>query len=75
MRRLDLHPNKKFRGQRRRLNAFEQTLSGIAKIRLEPKEHNDEYRNWKIPAYEKAFSGKRRIANSWLKVWVKYGID
>ncbi|PQO41235.1 hypothetical protein C5Y96_00530 [Blastopirellula marina] len=75
MRRLDLHPKKKFRGQGRRLREFHTRLQRITQHRLEPDDLGCEYYNWKIPIYQKALLGRRKIANRWLKAWFAYGIE
>lgn len=76
MRQLDFQPKKKFRGNGRRLRAFNDRLRRIAQIRLTPDESEfNKYHHWKIPAPAKALHGRRRIANRWLKVWTAQGIE
>ena len=76
MRRLDLHPKKKFRGKRRRWRQFNARLSRIAQYRSTPEDVGGwGYFNWKIPAYQKAFAGVRTTANRWLHSWVIHGLE
>mgnify|MGYP001791868150 CR=1 FL=1 len=75
MRRLDLFPRKKYRGESRRYRAFRSCLGSIAKLEFRPEADNRNYTNWKMPAYEKAFSGNRRVANKWLGSWIEFGIQ
>lgn len=73
---LVLHSKKKFRGNGRRLRAFNTRLQRISRYPLLPTDsESNRYDNCKIPAPRKAFLGRQRIANQWLKAWFAHGIE
>lgn len=74
MRRLDLHPKKKLRGNRRRLQAFNSYLERVSQYQFSPRSPEELYDNWKIPAFQKALHARPKLANCWLKTWVAHGI-